>query len=306
MSRFDTIDLSRVPVPDAIRGLEYEGIVSERITDLLARFEAAGIPFDVEGLETDPAVILQQEDAYRELLQYAAINDAVRAVLLPSSWGTNLDALGAMFGVARAVVAPGNPNAAPPVPPVMESDDRYRRRIQLAPEAFATTGSRDAYAFHALSAHAGVLDVSVLNHTSGELQPGEVAVVILPVSAELTDQIVEAVRNRLMRDDTKPLTDALEIRIAEPVITDITATLRIKRGPDPQVVRAAALARLDAYLARQRRVGETVALSGIYGALQTDDVERVELAAPLADVQPGADEVVTIGTVTLTTKYTDE
>lgn len=306
MSRFDTIDLSRVPVPDAIRGLEYEGIVSERIADLLARFEAAGIPFDVEGLETDPAVILQQEDAYRELLQYAAINDAVRAVLLPSSWGTNLDALGAMFGVARAVVAPGNPNAAPPVPPVMESDDRYRRRIQLAPEAFATTGSRDAYAFHALSAHAGVLDVSVLNHTSSELQPGEVAVVILPVSAELTDQIVEAVRNRLMRDDTKPLTDALEIRIAEPVITDITATLRIKRGPDPQVVRAAALARLDAYLARQRRVGETVALSGIYGALQTDDVERVELAAPLADVQPGADEVVTIGTVTLTTKYTDE
>lgn len=306
MSRFDTIDLSRVPVPDAIRGLNYEGILDERIAELLARFEAAEIPFDVEGLETDPAVILQQEDAYRELLQYAAINDAVRAVMLASSWGTNLDALGAMFGVSRAVVTPGDPNAAPPVPPVMESDDRYRRRIQLAPEAFATTGSRDAYAFHTLSAHAGVLDVSVLNHANGELQPGEVAVVILPASEELTPEIVEAVRGRLMRDDIKPLTDALEIRIAAPVVSNVTATLWIKRGPDPQVVKGAALTRLQAYLARQRRVGAAVALSGIYGALQTDDVERVTLVEPLADVQPGDDEVATIGAVNLTTKYLDE
>lgn len=306
MSRFDTIDLSNVPVPDAIRGLDYEAILSERISDLLRRLQEAGIPYDVEGLETDPAVILQQEDAYREFLQLAAINDAVRAVMLASSWGTNLDALGATFGVKRAVVTPGNPNAAPPVPPVMESDDRYRRRIQLAPEAFATTGSRDAYAFHALSAHAGVLDVSVLNHATGALQPGEIAVVILPASAEQTGEIVEAVRNRLMRDDVKPLTDAVEIRIAEPVVTDITATLRIKRGPDPQVIKAAAMKRLDAYLARQRRVGEVVALSGIYGALQTDDVERVVLTAPSADVQPGADEVVIVGTVALTTQYTDE
>lgn len=306
MSRFDTIDLSRVPVPDAIKGLDYEVIVDARIADLLKRFEDAEIPFDVEGLETDPAIILQQEDAYRELLQLSAINDAVRAVMLASSWGTNLDALGAMFGVSRAVVSPGDPTAAPPVPPVMESDDRYRRRIQLAPEAFATTGSRDAYAFHTLSAHAGVLDVSVLNHANGALQPGEVAVVILPTSEDQTPEIVEAVRSRLMRDDIKPLTDALEIRIADPVMTNVTATLWIKRGPDPQVVKNAAQTRLAAYLARQRRVGVAVALSGIYGALQTDDVERVSLAEPTADVQPATDEVVTIGAVTLTTQYLDE
>lgn len=306
MSRFDTIDLSRVPVPDAIRGLQYETILSERIADLLKRFDEAGIAYDVEGLETDPAVILQQEDAYRELLQLASINDAVRAVMLASSWGTNLDALGAMFGVSRAVVDPGDPTAAPPVPPTMEDDERYRRRIQLAPEAFATTGSRDAYAFHALSAHSGVADVAILNHATGDLNPGEVAVVLLPASYDQTDDIVDAVRTRLMRPDIKPLTDALEIRIASPVAANITATLWIPRGPDPVVVKEAALSRLDGYLTRQRRVGATLALSGVYGALQTDDVERVSLAEPTADVLPPADGVVAVEAISVTTQYLDD
>jgi len=306
MSRFDTIDLSRVPVPDAIQGLDYERIFSERVADLLNRFEQAGIPFDVEGLETDPAIILQQEDAYRELLQLAMINDAIRAVLLPSSWGTNLDAIGAMFGVARQIVDPGNPNASPPVPPTYEDDERYRRRIQLAPEAFATTGSKDAYAFHALSAHAGVADVSVLNHADGVgLIPGEVAVVVLPAAADKVDEIVDAVRGRLMRSDVKPLTDALEIRIAEAVETDIVATLWIKRGPDPSVVRQTAQQRLEAYLSRQRSIGTVLAVSGIFGALQLDDVERVTLAAPTADIYPEPDGVVSVGTITLTTQYID-
>lgn len=306
MSRFDTIDLSRVPVPDAIQGLDYEAIVSARIADLLSRLDAAGIPFDVEGLETDPAVILQQEDAYRELLQLAAINDAVRAVLLASSWGTNLDNIAAMFGLSRLVIEPGDPTTTPPTPPVMESDERFRRRIQLAPEAFATTGSRDAYAFHALTAHVGVADVAVLNHASGLLSPGEVAVVILPGDPEQESEIVEAVQARLMRDDVRPLTDALEIRIATSVSAEITARLRLRRGPDPVVVREAALSRLNTFLARQRRIGAAVALSGIYGALQVDDVERVVLTAPVADIEPAVDEVIAVGEITLTTEFVDE
>lgn len=301
MSRFDTIDLSRIPVPDAIQGLDYKRILDERVADLLTRFEAAGHTYNVEGLETDPAMILQQEDAYRELLQYAAINDAVRAVMLASSWGTNLDALASMYGLKRLVIDPGNDGQ-----PIMESDERFRRRIQLAPEAFATTGSRDAYAFHALTAHVGVEDVSVLNYANGDLSPGEVAVVVLPAIGEQTNEIVEAVRGRLMRADIKPLTDALEIRIARPVVTDIVATLRIRRGPDPNVVRAAAAKRLTEYLTRQRRVGEVLALSGVYSALQTDDVERVVLASPTADIQPRSDEVVSIRDVRLVTQYIDE
>lgn len=303
MSRFDVIDLSRVPVPDAIKSLDYESILSERIADLLRRFDESGIPYDVEGLETDPAIILQQEDAYRELLQLGAINDAVRAVLLASSWGTNLDGIGAMFGVARMVVDPGDPNAAPPVTPTMEDDERYRRRIQLAPEAFATTGSRGAYEFHVLSAHPGVLDVSVLNHASGLVEPGGVAVVVLPTSDDVKEDVISAVRDRLMRDDVRPLTDALEIRVPAPESASIVATLRMKRGPDPVVVKTRAEDAIAEYLGRQRRIGAVVALSGIYRALQVEDVERVVLTEPTADLEPRVDRYVDVETISISTEY---
>lgn len=303
MSRFDTIDLSRLPVPDAISGLDYQAIMNERIADLLERFAAAEIPFEVEGLQTSPAIILQQEDAYRELLQFAAINDAVRAVLLASSWGSNLDAIGAMFGVAR-MVDPGNPNAEPPVPPTVESDDRYRRRIQLAPEAYGAAGTKGGYRYHALSADQRVLDVDVLNHADDEaLDPGDVAVVILPATDDVQSEVVEAVRNRLMRDDNKPLTDALEFRVAEPIMSNITATLWLRRGPDPLVVKQSAETRLSAYLTKQRKIGTVVAYSGISGALHVEDVERVALASPSGDLQPSRDQVVKIGTITISTEF---
>lgn len=305
MSRFDVIDLSRVPVPEAIQGLDYEKILSERIADLLKRFDAAEIPYDVEGLETDPAIVLQQEDAYRELLQLSAINDAVRAVLLASSWGTNLDGIGAMFGVARMVIDPGDPTGAPPVPPTLEDDERFRRRIQLAPEAFATTGSRGAYEFHTLSAHSGVLDVAVLNHSSGLVEPGGVAVVILPVSDDVSDDVVNAVRDRLTREDIRPLTDALEIRVAEAEPASIVATLRMKRGPDPVVVKERAENELVSYLQRQRRIGSVVALSGIYHALQVEDVERVVLTEPTSDLEPRVDRYIEIEAISITTEYLD-
>ena len=82
MSRFvsDLLDLSRLPPPEALRGLDYEAILAERKSRLVALLASAGINYDVESLETDPAIILQETDAYRELLQVAAINDAVASV----------------------------------------------------------------------------------------------------------------------------------------------------------------------------------------------------------------------------------
>ena len=56
--------------------------------------QLAGIDFDVDTLESDPAIILQQADASRELRAYAAINDAVRAGLIAFATDSDLDHLG--------------------------------------------------------------------------------------------------------------------------------------------------------------------------------------------------------------------
>jgi phage-related baseplate assembly protein len=131
MTRFtaETLDLSRLPPADLVRPLDYEAIVAARVADLKDRLEAADIPFDVDRLETDPGVILQEADAYRELLALQAINDVGRANMLAYATGADLDNLAAVYGggISRLLVSAGPP-------PVYETDERFRRRILLAPE----------------------------------------------------------------------------------------------------------------------------------------------------------------------------
>jgi hypothetical protein len=124
MSRFSTINLSALTPPDIIETLDCEAIVREMRDDLVARF-----PFiaGVIDLESEPARKLIVAFAYRELRLRARINDGARAVVLASSYGTHLDHLGALFGTSRQDG---------------ETDDRHRRRIQLAPEAFSVADRR--------------------------------------------------------------------------------------------------------------------------------------------------------------------
>ena len=71
MSRFPfaSLDLSLVPPPQVVQPVDYETIRAVRIAELTARFAAAGVPFDVGAIESDPSVIHQEEDAYREMLE---------------------------------------------------------------------------------------------------------------------------------------------------------------------------------------------------------------------------------------------
>uniref|UniRef100_UPI0034E93DFE baseplate J/gp47 family protein n=1 Tax=Enterococcus faecium TaxID=1352 RepID=UPI0034E93DFE len=88
----------------------------------------------------------------------AKINDATRANMLASSKGNDRDGIGARYNVERLVVQEGDELARPPIPRIMEDDDSYRRRIQMALDGLNTAGSDDAYVFHALSASGKVLD----------------------------------------------------------------------------------------------------------------------------------------------------
>ncbi|MEZ5853163.1 MAG: baseplate J/gp47 family protein [Hyphomicrobiaceae bacterium] len=132
----------RPPPPDIIATLDYEAIVKDMRDDLVTRFPLIAGVID---LESEPARKLIEAFAYRELGLRARINDAAKAVLLASSYGTNLDHLGALFATERQDD---------------ESDARFRRRIQLAPEAFSVAGPAGAYQYHALTAAPWARDAS--------------------------------------------------------------------------------------------------------------------------------------------------
>jgi phage-related baseplate assembly protein len=273
---FTAIDLSRVPAPQVVESLNAEQILAEMVADLVARH-----PEFSALLESDPAIKLLEVAAYRELLLRQRINEAAQAVMLPYSQGTDLDNLGALFGVERLLITPGNPSAIPPVADQFENDSDYRYRIQLSLEGLSTAGPEGAYIFHALSASGQVLDASAISPN-----PGEVLVSILARAGNGTaaPALLATVLAALNADSVRPLTDYVQVQSATVTEYAIEATLYFFSGPDREVILANAQAAAEAYAAAQHRLGRDVTLSGIYAALHQPGVQRVELASPLASI----------------------
>lgn len=288
MSRFtaETLDVSRLP-PFELVAANYETILAARLAGLQARLTAAGVDYDVGALETDPLAILEQEDAYRELLELQAINDAGRRLMLAYATGPLLDHLAATL--------------FPDVGPrrmTDETDDRFRQRLALAPEA-KSPGTLGGYEYQALSASLGVRDALALNHASGVVAPGQIQLMIVLAAGAVEATVLAAVREAVFDRDVKLASDDVRVLLAEPVYYDVEATIYLPRGPDPELVRAQALARLGVYAEERRRAGKVVAQSGLDAALHAPAADRVVRASPLSDIDPGPAGVAVLRNVTL-------
>jgi len=266
MGRFVTINLASVPPPDIVETLSFEAIRAAIIADGVARMNAAGIVYDTNALESEPFVYLCEAYAAREVALRARVNDACKAVLLPSSWGTNLDNIGTAFDTAR--------NTG-------EADSAYAQRIYMAPNAFSSAGPTGAYEYWANTIVPGLLDVSAVM-----VAPGKVQVTLLaPGPTYLpTAQQIQTLAAFFMNADAKPLTDY--VVVAAPTLTPVTiaGTLTLYPGPDQTVVLASATSALATMLAANQKLGYTLARSAIMSALQQPGVESVALASPAADV----------------------
>lgn len=295
---FTAVDLSQLAAPDVVEQIDFEAILAAMLADLRARdpeFDAL--------VESDPAYKILQVAAYRETLLRQRVNEAGRAVMLAYAAGADLDNLGALFSQQRLVLDPGNANAIPPVPPTLEGDNDFRRRIQLSLEGFSTAGPRGAYIFHALSASGDVLDASATSPT-----PGDVLITILSRTGDGTagPALVNTVEAALNDDDVRPLTDTVTVQSATIVNYTIAATLYFYDGPDRAVVLASAQAAVEVYAEAQRRLGRDVTLSGIYAALHQPGVQRVDLVAPAANLVIGTNEASRVTSISLTDGGVDE
>ena len=293
---FTSVDLSRLPASTVVEVVDFETILAAMQADLQARD-----PTFTALVESDPAYKILEVCAYREMLIRERVNTAAQAVMLAYARGADLDQLGALLGTSRLTLDPGNPDEG--VAPTMESDEDFRRRIQLAPEGFSVAGPEGAYVFHALRADADVLDASATSPS-----PGEVVVSILSrtgngtASAALLDHVEQA----LAGDDVRPMTDHVTVQSAEIVPYTVMATVFTFAGPDSSVVLSEANARLSRYIEESHRLGRDVPLSGLYAALHVDGVQRVELTEPLVDVVIGRTQASYCASVTITYGGVDE
>lgn len=100
-------------------------------------------------LESEPINKVLQIVAYENVNMQARINDAARACMLAYAAGPDLDHLAALLAVQRLDG---------------ESDERLRRRAQMALEGTTVAGSAASYVFHALSSSVQVKDAVTAQH----------------------------------------------------------------------------------------------------------------------------------------------
>lgn len=300
MSSYTAIDLSQLAAPEVVESLDFETIFAAMLSDLQTRdavFTAL--------VESDPAYKILEVAAYRELLLRQRINDSSRSVMLAYATGSDLDHLGALFGVARLLIAVADLTTVPPTAAVMESDTDFRRRIQLSLEGFSTAGPEGAYVYWALSADPDVLDASATSPSAGNVVVSvlsRTATSSTAASPALLAQVNAAVN----ADSVRPLTDAVTVRAADIKTFVVTAALTTYPGPDSSVILTNAQAALATYLTNVRRIGFDVTLSGIYAALHQPGVQKVSLTSPASNISVSATQVAICTASTVTIDGTDE
>jgi phage-related baseplate assembly protein len=291
-----TVDLSRLDRPTIVAPVDYEATLAR----MIARVKTVLPTFDAT-VDSDPAVKVLQVAAYVQMLDQQDFNERLVSRLVAYATGATLDHIGAAIGVARLTLTPANP--ANGIPAVMEDDESFRARIVLGPEKFAAAGPELAYVAHAKDASAQVLDASATSPS-----PGEVRITVLSRQGDGTApaDLLAAVRAIVTDPAIRPLGDLVSVASATLIPFVVTARIWTFAGPDAALVVATARASLDAYLARSRKLGRNITLSGLTAALTVEGVQRVVLDAPLAEIVCDATQAARCIAITVTHAGYDE
>lgn len=278
-----TIDLSQLPAPNVVEALDFETLLQARKAALVALYPAdqqVAIARTLE-LESEPLVKLLQENTYRELILRQRINEAAKATMVAWATGGDLDQLGMNNGVTRLVLTPADSSTLPPTAAVMEKDEDFRLRIAQAFEGLSVAGPAGAYEYHARSADGRIADVSATSPA-----PAEVLITVLSREGhgEASAELLSAVNIALNDENVRPVADRVSVQSASIVEYSVDAALFLYPGPEAEPIRAAAEARLAAFVTAQSRLGRDIRRSALFAALHVEGVQRVELTQPAQDV----------------------
>lgn len=300
-----SIDLSQLPAPDVVETLDFESILTERKATLVSLYpeEQQEAVARTLSLESEPLVKYLEENAYREVIWRQRVNEAAKAVTLAYAGDNDLDVMAANNNTQRLIITPADNTTIPPTPAEMESDADLRMRAQQAFEGLSVAGPVGAYEYHGRSADGRVADISVESPT-----PASVTISVLSREGDGTasDALLAIVEAALNDEAVRPVGDRVTVQSAEIVPYTIDATLYFYPGPEAEPIRQAAEQKLKAYISSQQRLGRDIRQSAIYAALHVEGVQRVELAAPNADIVLSQYQASWCTEYTITAGGTDE
>lgn len=287
----------------------------QAVIDHVAKSDTAMAAKVEETLQNEAELATKMVEACTVVLQTRIREVNEDALQMFAYWAkdSNLDAVVSNLALKRQVLDEGDPNAFPPVPPKMESNEHLRLRYFLAPYSFSNAGPRLAYKYHAMtlderptvSVDAPEPNKVVVTYEFGEgsmagkvkdatglrTAPGEIKVTVLAREGDGTpsDELIAAVRDYFQRDDVAPETDDITVAGANILPYQIRATAYISKGPDALVTKAESERLLQAYADEQHRLGAAIEPSMVYHVLHQAGAKKVDLHEPLNEVSAGDD-----------------
>ena len=276
-------ELANLPLPVIIEQISYEARYAAFRTQLVALFAAAGIDYDVEDLETDPAQILLQTASYSDLMLRQRINEAIRANLLAFANGSDLDHLAQFYDVERLTG---------------EADPALRVRVVLAIRGRSTGGTEPRYRSAALGADPRVADAAV--YTVGRDPTVHVAVFSTDNAGVADAELLAKVDAALQAPAVRMVNDRIVVAAASRVAMPVTANVWLLPETSAAIVEQMK-AKLTAAWTAQMGLGRDVTRSWLIANLMIDGVQKVEILAPIADAVVPFNQAAALGLITLNT-----
>jgi len=160
-----------------------------------------------------------------------------------------------------------------------EDDERLRQRIREAPERFSSAGPKGAYRWYAMTAHQGIVDVSVISPS-----PGVVNVYPLVKDGTPIQEILELVSNVLNDERVRPLTDRVDVLSPIKVDFQIKADLTLYKGIDSGIIQKTCEEKMKQYINNMKsHIGQDIIrsqiiamLNSVYGVYKCDLIQPAQ------------------------------
>lgn len=274
-------ELANLPAPGVIEIIGYEARLAELRIRLVQIFADAGIAYDVEDLETDPAQLLLQVGAYVDMLLRQRINEAVQANLLAYANGSDLDHLAQFYDVARLAG---------------ETDEKLRIRVVLAIRGRSTGGTEPRYRSVALGADPRVADATV--YTVGKDPTVHVAIFSTDNAGVADQLLIDKVTTALQDPAVRMVNDTIVVagasRSTTPIVADVWLLPETSDAIIAQMTAALTLAWAQAIV-----LGRDVTRSWLTSKLMLEGVQRVDVVTPATDIVVPFNQAAALGTITL-------
>ena len=253
------IDLGALPTVEYVAQHSHD-----RITDDTLAWIKANYNITLTGAESPDYRIIRACN-YREMLLRREYNRACLNLTLQHASGEHLDHIGATYHRTTRNTD--------------ETDEAYRQRIALSPEARSVAGPPGSYVWHVKAVDPTIRDVG-----AQELALGKVGLYVLTNTGTLTAALKRRIEAVVMDQSVdrpqavRPMAIRVSVLACEMLDYAITATLKIAKGIEEDAVIKQARVAARTYTDRQMRIGGRVVRSMLDHVMHVPGVTEVTLA----------------------------